>query len=317
MLRILLVGYGILVESLLKGILNTEHKVVGLYSWDNRKKTSPILRYFKTNSLDLLRKNAGILSIELPSVNGYDFVEIANELQPDVILVGSWGEILQKHIIDLPSMYCINCHPSLLPKHRGSNPYASVLKEGETTTGVTFHLIDEGIDTGDIIRQGMISIDQNDTGETIRYKCCQKAQEILPQLLDDIYNNKIYQQKQDNNASTYYRRLRASDGAINWKMPVYNIHNCIRGLYPWIKSYTMLNGRLIIVNKSQIVDISDTNYDPGTIIDVFDNSVIVKTITENKGILLSGLTIFGISEFISKIYLKRLLIKGIKLRNAI
>lgn len=317
MLKILLIGYGILVESLLKGILDTEHQVVGFYSWDRRKKISPITRFFNVDTLDALRKNAGIPAIEVPSVNGYEFIEIANKLQPDVILVGSWGEILKEHVIGIPIKYCINCHPSLLPKHRGSNPYASVLKEGETTTGVTFHLIDEGIDTGDIIKQAHVSIDQSDTGETIRYKCCNKARELVPELLEDIEKDRIYPQKQNHSAASYYPRLRASDGAIKWNRPVDQIHNSIRGLYPWIKSYTMLKGRLLIVNKSEIVTINDAYYEPGTIIDVFDNSIIVKTVTENKGILLSGLTVFGMNEFVSRIYLKRLLTVGIKLSNAI
>lgn len=249
MLKILLIGYGILAESLLRGIIGTEHKVVGLYSWDRRKKLSPLSRYFNVDTLDELRKKAKILPIEVPSVNGYEFVEVANQLKPDVILVGSWGEILKQHIIDIPTKYCINCHPSLLPKHRGSNPYVSVLKEGEYSTGVSFHLMDEGIDTGDIIKQGEVLIDPNDTGETIRFKCCEKARQLVPELLNDIENDRIYPQKQDHSSASYFPRIKASDGAIKWNKSAEHIHNNIRGLYPWIKSYTMLKGRLLIVKK--------------------------------------------------------------------
>ena len=304
MLKILLIGYGILAESLLRGIVETDHIVVGFLSWDRRRQLNRFQQKLFPDTLELLRRKHNIHAIDLKRTNSYSFIEKATALEPDIILVGSWGEIFKQPVIDIPTRYCINCHPSLLPKHRGSNPYSSVILQGEKETGVTFHQIDEDIDTGHIIMQEKILIDHNDTGEIIRYKCCMKAKQMVPALLDNIYNNKVSLIPQNHAVASYYPRIKASDGAIKWDKSAQQIHDQIRGLIPWVTSYAVYNSKIVLIGKSTIVDIEPTDAPPGTVLKVIDLSVIVSTSTRSKGLLLEDLSIFGLNSFISKRLLK-------------
>lgn len=317
MLRILLIGYGELAKALLEGLLSTKHEIVGLLSWDRRKHFSRFTYNLWPDSLERLRRKAQVPALDVDSANGYKFVQIASSLEPDIILVGSWGEILKRHIIDLPKKYCINCHPSFLPFHRGSNPYASVIVQGEKFTGVTFHEIDESIDTGRIIMQQKFLTNIADTGESIRRKCAELAGSMVPTLLDDIENDRVQPKEQDNRIATYFPRIKVEDGSIDWSKPAEVINNQIRGLYPWIFCYTTYKNKFIIVKKCRLVDIEESTCEPGIILKVLDNSVLVSTSTIGKGLLLSNLEIFGLSQFFSNFYLKKLLQPNERFKNAL
>lgn len=317
MLRIILIGYGKLAEGLINGILNTDHKIVGFVSWDRRKKISRLEQVLFPDKLEKLRKKGNIPVLDVRSVNSYDFVKKATRLEPDIILIGSWGEILKRHAIDVPIRYCINCHPSYLPYHRGSNPYASALMSGEEYTGVTFHEVDENIDTGRIIKQEKLLISISDNGETIRDKCSKLASEMIPGLLSDIETNRVKLKVQNEAIASYYRRINITDGAINWDNSALEIHNRIRGLYPWIPSYTLHKSKMLLINKSTLIETDISGYERGTIISVINNGILVATATRGTAIFLEDISIFGLSKLISWYYLKKSLLTGDKLLNAL
>jgi len=164
MLRVVIIGYGETASSLMLGVMKTRHKLVGIKRWE---KSNPLLGFLKDtlwpDQLTTLIKANGIKEIQAESVNSPAFLREIRALKADVLLIGSWGEILKKNAIISPKIACINCHPSLLPKHRGPNPYASAIIYGETKTGITFHLVDEGIDTGAVLLQKEIPITHEDT----------------------------------------------------------------------------------------------------------------------------------------------------------
>lgn len=315
MLRIILIGYGEIAEALLRGILTTDHKVVGFLSWDRRKNLSRLSKLFFPDELEKLRRKARISALDVASVNSFEFISVASKLEPDIILIGSWGEILKNFAIEVPRKLCINCHPSYLPEHRGSNPYASAIVMGEEYTGVTFHEVDEGIDTGQIILQKKVPIDINDTGDSLRDKCAIAAEKMVPALLESIDNNSYTLTKQDEARASYYPRLKVTDGAIKWEQPAEKIHNIIRGLSPWIKAYVLYKANILLIGRSELVNIKETKLQSGTILEVMPDGVIVSTSTPGKGLFLNDLTIFGLSKAPSKILLKRMLVPGALFQN--
>lgn len=317
MLKVLLIGYGVLGESLLSGILTSKHQVVGLLSWDRRKTTTRISNTFFPDNIEKLRRKYKIKAIDVEDVNSFEFIKIAKSLDPDILLIGSWGQILKKHVIDIPNKYCINCHPSYLPKHRGSNPYSSSIIAGESFTGVTFHEVDENIDTGRIILQEKIPISENNTGESIRTKCGEVAKNLIVKLLDDIENNNITLTPQDESIASYYPRLKAEDGAVKWGRSAQEIHNQIRGLHPWIYSYATYKNKLLLIETSHIVNKGFSETEPGTIIEITDDGIIVSTKTPGKALFLGGLQIFGVNKLLSKMLLNKEITVGERLKDAL
>lgn len=302
-------------EALLKGILKTNHKVVGIVSWRRRHTASRLSDTLFPDELEKIRRIAKIPHINVQKVNSYEFVEIASSLQPDIILVGSWGEILKQYVIDIPRVLAINCHPSYLPMHRGCNPYTSVILQNEEFTGITFHEIDTGIDTGKIILQHKIPISQTDTGETTRFKCCQVAESLVQELLHSIDNNSYKLTPQNDDIASYYKRNVVEDGAIYWNNDAITIHNQIRGLYPWIKAYTFLNDKLIIVQGSELIETDTSDRLPGEIIAYLNNTAVVCTNTENKALKLSGLKVFALPYLLSSLYLRKFATPGTMFQN--
>lgn len=238
--RVLLLGYGVLALGLLEGLLACEHcKVVGVFRWSRHPRFRGRMDQDEKSFANLIRRHR-IPEIRCDSVNSAHFLRQIQDKHADTVLIGTWGEILKSDVLRTPHIRFINCHPSLLPAHRGANPYASSIRSGETQTGVTFHLVDETIDTGPIILQATVDISDHDTGETLRNRCALKAQALVPQLIDRLNQEgqlRLTHQTTIGSGS-YYPPLASPDGLIPWEQSATEIHNLIRGIQPWIDPYT-------------------------------------------------------------------------------
>ncbi|MFH0702686.1 MAG: methionyl-tRNA formyltransferase [bacterium] len=313
MLKVFLIGYGELASSLMLGVLESSHKLVGVLNWEKTQEKffySAIKDYFYPSSINLLTKTYKIPKLNVKSVNSKEFLEQASKLKPDIILIGAWGEILKKEIIVLPKIACINCHPSLLPKHRGSNPYSSVIREDETKTGISFHLIDENIDSGPILLQKEIYISDNDTGGSLKKKCAYKAKESVKELLDGVKNAKLLPQKQDKSKMSYFPRIKEEDAKINWNKPSKFIHNQIRALNPWLKCYTRYKNLFLQIGTSKIIELKNPVYKPGEILAKYNKGFIVSTSDTKKALLIDDLESFG---FVSKLWSSYFIDKSVKI----
>ncbi len=309
MLKIVLLGYGELAQSLLLGILKSRHKVVGVFRWERNLSTKPInfLRdVFMPCPLTAIIRNKDLYEIKAERANTEKFAREVKKLQPDVILVGSWGEILTKKTINLAKIAFINCHPSLLPKHRGSNPYASAIRNGETKTGITFHLMNETIDTGEILLQKEINISPDDTGEDLKKKCAFAAGASLAELLDRLEKAELIPQKQDEANANYFPALAPEDASINWSRHSHEIHNDIRGLYPWIRSYTLHKNVFLFIQASKVIDLSTPANTPGIILYKKGNNLIISTADPDKAILAGSIEAYGfLRKYWTNYYINR------------
>lgn len=314
MLKVILVGYDELASSLMLGIIESKHELIGILRWEKTKENkfvSVLKDIFWPDKFGTLIKAYKINEIKAKSLNSPDFIKKALKLHPDVIIVGSWGEILKKKTIILPKIACINCHPSLLPKHRGSNPYRSVIKEGETKTGITFHLINEGIDTGPILIQKEINISDNDTGGSLRTKCSFKARETIKELLDGLENARFLPQKQDEKNSSHFPGIKNKDIYINWNDSPQDIYNQIRALNPWAKCYIQYKNQFLTMESSKIIDLKKPVEKPGKIIAKKTNKLLISTIDPYKAILLKNVIAYGfLSNLWSFYYINKIVRVG-------
>lgn len=167
-----------------------------------------------------------------------DSVRALRELQPDVIVVVAFGQILPKSILELPPYGCLNVHPSCLPKYRGAAPIQWALINGETETGVTIMLLDEGEDTGDIILQDSLPIDASDNAATLSARLANLAPTLLLQALGHISDGPPPHHPQDHPRATHAPRLTKEIGLINWNQSADKIRNLVRGVSVWPGAYT-------------------------------------------------------------------------------
>lgn len=235
-MKVIIAGYDKMMAALVNGVIDNGHEVAGIIRID-RVRYSPLTLFFKdifVPSKDLSYiKSKNLYEIKANSVNSEKFRKEVLKLGAEVILVGSWSEKFSIETIELPKYGVINCHPSLLPKHRGANPYFWQIYSGDEKAGITFHFMNENYDSGEILMQGSFDIKPYMTGGSLRTKSAKVAEVMVGQLLNDLEENTIIPVKQNEEKMTYDRwtpDLRIIDFEME---PPLCLHNKIRGLRPF------------------------------------------------------------------------------------
>lgn len=175
-------------------------------------------------------------------VNASVSVEQLRYLDPDLLVVAAYGQILKHDVLNLPKLGCLNIHASLLPKYRGASPIQSALLQGEKETGVTIMWMDEGLDTGDILLMEKTPIRSKDTAGTLHDRLAGLGAKAMLKTLDNfLAGAEVPRQKQDHAASSYARKLRKQDGEIIWSATDVEVDRHIRAMQPWPGAYTALD----------------------------------------------------------------------------
>ena len=290
MLRVVIIGYGEMLTNLIAGALDTNTDIVGVLRRDIIK-YNPIHRKIKDVFNPSIEynyiKSYNLPEIETKSVNSQDFKTKLLKLNPDIILIGSWGEKLSKEIYDLPKIATINAHPSLLPKYRGPNPYFWVIKNCESVSGITFHLVDEGFDSGAILAQEEIKIFPSDTGKTLKERTVLTARGVVCELLKDLSEDIIIPLTQREDKATYYSYPEGLE--IDFKQDAENISALIRAAFPWQRAYFFNdNACLYALPPAEIIEAvdKDLNYfTAGQIVKSDYNSKHISVLCGNKKII--------------------------------
>lgn len=197
--------------------------------------------------------------------NNTEAINLIKDLNPDFIVVVAFGQILPKDVLDIPKFGCINLHASLLPKYRGAAPINWVIINGESITGNTTMLMNEGLDTGDILLQSMVKIDENMTAGDLHDVLMKNGAELLLKTIEDFSHNKIVPKKQNENESTYVSMLNKDMAHINWNNGYKQIYNMIRGLNPWPIAYTQYNDKVMKIYDAEMI-YEVCKEDPGCIL---------------------------------------------------
>lgn len=199
------------------------------------------------------------LELELPvyqprRVREPEFIEMLRQIGPEVIVVAAYGQILPKEILTLPKYGCINIHASLLPAWRGAAPINWSIVHGDRETGITIMQMDEGMDTGDILLQGSLPIDPDDTAGSLTVKMSRLGAELIVRALPQIEAGTLSPKKQDEGKATLAPILKKEDGLVDWLLPAVAIHNRVRGLSPWPGAYGFVDGKLLKIIESEATD---------------------------------------------------------------
>lgn len=223
----------------------------------------------KAKALDL-----GLEVYQPDSVNEVEAIERLKAINPDAIVVVAFGQILKKDVLNLPRYGCLNVHASILPKYRGAAPINWAIINGEEETGVTIMEMDEGLDTGDMLKIGRIPIEEEDDSISIHDKLSALGGKLIVEVLEDIEKGQIDKTPQDDSLSSYAPMLSKETGRIDWNNNGDNIINLIRGLKPWPSAYFIYNGENIKIHKARKAE-RFVNYDNGVVAKVSDEGIYV------------------------------------------
>ena len=171
------------------------------------------------------------------------FIGELRGLQPDLIAVAAYGQILPKAILELPRFGCLNVHTSLLPKYRGAAPIQWAILNDEAETGVTIMKMDAGLDTGDILTQAATPIRAEDNAQTLHDRLGKIGAELLVSTIRDHVAGKITPRPQPAEGASHARKITKEDGRLDWTQPARALWNRVRAFTPWPGAFTQLPGQ--------------------------------------------------------------------------
>ena len=205
-----------------------------------------------------------------------EFTAELEKLQPDLIVVVAFGQILSQRILDIPPLGCVNVHASLLPRYRGAAPIHWSIINGEKETGVTTMLMDAGLDTGDMLLKDKVAITEEMTTEELHDQLMAMGGRLLAETIDGLANGTITPEKQDDSISNYAGMLNKETGHIDWSKSAVEIHNLIRGLNSWPVAWSMKDGKNYKFWRTKVEN-SNSDKASGTVVELRKNSFCIAT----------------------------------------
>lgn len=193
-------------------------------------------------------------------------------LAPDLIVVASYGQILPKEVLDLPSLACLNVHASLLPRYRGAAPIHRAILEGETETGVSIMHMSPGLDEGDVVLARSTPIGPDEDAGSLHDRLALLGASALLEAVALLREGRASRTPQDPAKATYAPSLKREHCRLDWTRPARRLHDQVRGLHPWPVAETTCAGQPLKVLESRI---SGGRGDPGTVLTVSGNGVEV------------------------------------------
>jgi methionyl-tRNA formyltransferase len=242
--------------------------VVGVFTQPDRpggrgKKLRP-------SPVKMLAQEHGLLVLEPKSLRIPETQAELQALQPDVIIVAAFGQIVPTSVLELPPFGCLNIHASLLPRWRGAAPVAAAILAGDDTSGTTLMQMDAGLDTGPILSQRSLPILPEDTRESLTARLAQLSADLLRDTLPRWLLGDIELQPQNDELATYAPQIKKEEGHINWSESADAIARRVRAFFPWPGAFTYWQGKSLKILRAAVIDSwqSEENEDlsPGTVV---------------------------------------------------
>jgi len=274
-LRVVFMGTPEFAVPCLEMLIQEQYDIIAVVTQPDRPKgrgqklvASPVKEFALKHGLQVLQPE---------KIKTIEFEDQLALLNPDVIIVVAFGQILSKRILDIPALGCINVHASLLPKLRGAAPIHWSIIEGETITGVTTMYMDVGLDTGDMILKSEVPISDNAITGEIHDQLKLVGASVLKETLMLIIQQAAPRIPQNHQDATYAPLLTKMIEKINWERSAVEIHNLIRGLNPWPGAYCCYQNRVLKIWRSRIHDADMATTRPGRVVKVTAEGILVET----------------------------------------
>ena len=263
MMRIVYMGTPEFAVTPLEGLLEMGETVVGVFTQQDK----PQGRGMKM-APPPVKKAA--LEHDLPVFQPRSFkteeaFQQLKDLEPDLVVVTAYGQILPKRVLELPRYGCVNVHASLLPDYRGASPIQQVILRGETKPGVTIMQMDRGLDTGDILLMQEIPIEPRETADSLHDKLAVLGKETLCLFMEKLKKGEITPEPQPKECRFYAPLIKKQDGQIHFTESAVTIDRMARGLTPWPGIFTTFQGKTIKLFGIHVKE--GSGGEPGAILD--------------------------------------------------
>jgi len=262
-----------------KKLIDSEHNIIAVYTQPDRPAgrgqhlhQCPVKTVALENNLTVYQPK---------SLKEKEEQKRIKALNADVMIVVAYGLLLPPEILNAPKYGCLNVHGSLLPKWRGAAPIQRAIQAGDEQTGITIMQMDEGLDTGPMLKKVTCKIKHNDTSETLFHTLADMGAETLLEVLTDLQENKLKPEAQNENEATIAPKIKKEESIIDWTKRAVEIDRMIRAFIPWPVAHTMFENESVRVLKAEAIE-TEPNATPGTIVSANKNGIDVAT---GKGVL--------------------------------
>ncbi|WP_341502628.1 methionyl-tRNA formyltransferase [Gallaecimonas sp. GXIMD4217] len=273
-LRIVFAGTPDFAARHLASLLASHHEVVAVFTQPDRpagrgKKLTP-------SPVKVLAEQHGLPVHQPKSLRNEAAQAELAQYQADVMVVVAYGLILPKAVLDLPRLGCLNVHGSLLPRWRGAAPIQRAIWAGDAQTGVTIMQMDEGLDTGAMLKKASLAIESTDTSASLYEKLAGLGPQALLETLDALAGEGLAAEAQDDGQANYAEKLSKEEARIDWQTQADFIERCVRAFNPWPVSYFQHNDQAIKVWEAEVLE-RPTDALPGTIVATGRDGIDVAT----------------------------------------
>lgn len=258
----------------LEQLVQSEHSVVGVVTQPDRPKGRG--QGLTASPIKILALASGIDVLQPEKASAPEFLKTLHSLQPDLIVVVAYGQILRQAVLDIPKTFCMNLHSSLLPKYRGAAPINWAIIEGKKESGVTTMKMDKGMDTGDILLVEKTAITGEDNAQTLHDRLSRIGASLVMKTIGQMEDETLTFHPQDNDLATHAPKLKKQDGLIHWDKDAIRLRNLVLGLTPWPGAFTFFNSKRLRLSGVETVSGEDGD-SPGEIARITDHGIEVGT----------------------------------------
>jgi methionyl-tRNA formyltransferase len=282
-LRVVFFGTPAFSVPTLDALLRSRHQIAAVVTQPDR----PRGRGHRTNDgpVKARARAAGLTVLQPDRLKDAEFGAMFDRLGADLGVVAAYGRILPESLIRAPRLGMINVHASLLPRYRGAAPVQRAVIAGERETGVTIMRIVAALDAGPMLAAVKRPIGPSETSDEVERDLALVGAQLMASVVDRLATEPCEGEPQDEASATYAPRLTKAEGLIDWAAPAEQIHNLVRGLYPWPHAYTFLRGQRHILLRSAPAPDPPGKAPAGTIVEAAGDRFVVAAGEGSVGIL--------------------------------
>jgi methionyl-tRNA formyltransferase len=288
-MRVVFAGTPDFAATVLASLLETRHELACVYTQPDRPAGRG--RKLKASAVKILAHRSGIRVMQPASLRPPEVRQELAALEPDVMVVAAYGLLLPAEILATPAEGCINVHASLLPRWRGAAPVQRAILAGDRETGVSIMQMDEGLDTGDVLRVARCEVSEDDTAGSLHDRLARLGAETLLETLQSVSEGRLQPVPQDEALATYAPRIEKQETRLDWRLDAETLERQVRAFNPWPVAFTELPdaagaaGRRLRVWQARVDFHEAEDATPGSVIFTGAEGIGVAT---GRGILILG-----------------------------
>ncbi len=290
----------------LEALINSRHEVIAVITQPDQKSGRGMSVRF--SPVKEIAVKYGIECLQPESISDESVLDMLEQMNADIYAVAAYAQKIPNRLLEMAPFGCINLHPSLLPKYRGSGPLRGPILNGDEETGVTIMKLVEQWDAGDILMQRAFAMDPKETSETLEEKCKILGAQMMLETIDGLENGSIKPVPQDSEKATYLKQITKDAGLIDFGQSAVQIERQIRACIPWPSAFTYMDGKTFKIWAADVyagdcanVDAASADMATGSVAYVDKKKLLIKTglgYLEPTSVQLEGKKRMAMDEFL-------------------